>query len=152
MSPALGGRTDCSYFNYDFTIDGSGNDGRLTFVATPSDYANDVYTPGIYTVTIRGCARKQAGRCVDRTFNIELRDPCNPPTGIDVPGYTDVLQVIEAPATVKPTRFTDFVAYRGEGTSRVTCPTRVTSVTYTPMDNGSTGVSRGQSEITQWSI
>ena len=46
----------CSNLVFDGVFDNQSSDGILTFTASSDDYINDIYTPGVYIVTITGTA------------------------------------------------------------------------------------------------
>lgn len=136
---------ECSSFNYDFVLDGTVDDGKLTFSATPQDYADGTYVPGTYTVTIKGCAKKAVPeQCADKTFDIVLLDPCDPPTDIEAPDYIDIAYTLETVGVSQP--FGSFVAYRGEGSSRVECPVVISATDYTTLPDGRTAISENAND------
>lgn len=50
---------------------------------THQDYIDNVYTPGVYVVTITGTADDSDGpQTKDTTVEITLLDPCDPPTSV----------------------------------------------------------------------
>lgn len=84
----------CADLPFDGSFDGSldasnqVSDGKMTFVASTSDYLNDVYPPGEYEITIKGTATT-SGEEVFTTFVLTIVDPCNPPVSMSAPGYVD---------------------------------------------------------------
>ena len=71
---------------YDLDYDGQGNDGVISFTATPSDYENNVYTPGKFFIEIEGLAVKsQNGETRTAFIEMTLKDSCNPPVSISNP-------------------------------------------------------------------
>jgi hypothetical protein len=91
VSPTTAGAPICDNFVYDFEYNGQATDGKLTFVATPEDYKNNVYVPGTYVVTVKGTPAKQPGREPEyATFNIVLLDPCDPPQSLTPPEHVDM--------------------------------------------------------------
>jgi hypothetical protein len=73
----------CSDFNFDGIFNNEPTDGKLTITATQDDYINDVYTPGVYVVTIAGTADGSNGpQTKTTTIEITLLDPCDPPTSV----------------------------------------------------------------------
>lgn len=126
-------------------------DGKLVFVATPQDYADGKYVPGTYTVTVRGQpARATDLRTDDATFDIVLLDPCDPPTSLTGPGYSDIAYTLTD--TAIPQNWIEFNASRG----LVTCPVIEYEITYTTLAGGESTVTATELVVSEkpvnWSI
>jgi len=62
----------------------------IDLTPTPADYESGLIPPGIYKVTICSkvaLANPPEEKCAEIDF--EVQDPCDPPTSIDVPSFTD---------------------------------------------------------------
>ena len=133
-------------FDWDFNgIDENGQtDGKLVFVATKDDYDTEKYVPGIYTVTVNGRAIKSDPQLNEQTtFQIELKDPCDPPTQINVPNYANQHYTLTSTALTVPKQA--FTASRGD----VTCPVTVSDIQYTKLPDGRTSIVENAND---WSI
>ena len=73
----------CGDFTFDRIYNNESTDGQLTFTATQQDYIDDVYTPGVYVVTITGTVDEAESSLTKATIiEITLLDPCDPPTSV----------------------------------------------------------------------
>ena len=80
----------CSNLVFDGVFDNQPSDGILTFTASSDDYINNIYTPGVYIVTITGIADgSQPLQEKTATFKITLIDPCDPPVSISGSDFTN---------------------------------------------------------------
>ena len=81
---------NCARLNFDGHFNSQpSTDGLIKFTATGTDYINNVYRPGQYRVTIKGTATNSLdSQTRTATFVIQLNDPCDTPTLINVPTLT----------------------------------------------------------------
>ena len=72
---------DCTDFAVDGELLGGVDDGKISITITEDDYINEVYKPGVFKLNLCATVSQETPTCEE--IEVELVDPCDPPTSLD---------------------------------------------------------------------